>query len=51
MKNTQYIVVPHGIPSSRRWAIIDTRTGFVAESGFSSRSAAWDYIQREYEPA
>ncbi len=48
MTNTTYIVVPQGNSFSRRWAIINTTTGFVEESGFSSRQAAWDYIWKEY---
>ncbi len=50
MTNTQYIVVPQGNTFSRRWAILDTRTGFVVEGGFSSRAAAEDYINLEYTP-
>lgn len=48
MTNTHYIVVPQGTSFSRRWAIVDTRTGYIVESGFSSRSAAFDYLEREY---
>ena len=50
MTNTQYIVVPQGNTFSRRWAILDTHTGFVVEGGFSSRAAAEDYINLEYTP-
>jgi len=45
---TRYIVVPQGNTFSRRWAILDTHTGFVVEGGFSSRNAAEDYINLEY---
>jgi uncharacterized protein YbdZ (MbtH family) len=44
----QYIVVPQGNTFSRRWAILDTHTGFIVEGGFSSRHAAQDYIAKEY---
>lgn len=50
MTNTQYIVVPDTNAVTRRWAIarLTPRTREIVESGFSTRKAAWDYIQREY---
>ena len=44
MTNTHYIVVPQGSHLSRRFAIRDTRTGFIVEQGFATAWAAEDYI-------
>ena len=44
MTNTHYIVVPQGSHLSPRFAIRDTRTGFIVAHGFTSISAAEAYI-------
>jgi hypothetical protein len=46
---TKYIVIRSQC-SRNSWDILDTRTRHVVEGGFSSRSAAQEYIWREYEP-
>lgn len=51
MTNAQYIVVPDTNSVTRRWAIARLTPGAreIVEGGFSTRKAAWAYIQREYK--
>jgi hypothetical protein len=44
MTNTPYIVIRTGTDFSRRFAIRDTRTGFIVAHGFTSISSAEAYI-------
>lgn len=50
MNDTTYIVVPSPW-QPKRWAILNTITATVVEAGFSTRTAAQEYIWREYETA
>ncbi len=52
MTNTHFIVVPQDSKFSSRftrtWAIFNRLTNKVEEGGFSTRTAAVDYMEREY---
>jgi hypothetical protein len=45
MTNTQYIVIKD---RECGWSIFNTITRTIVEGGFSSRSAAMDYLNLEY---
>lgn len=47
MQSGTFIVVPSP-HQPKRWAIRNTLTGEIVEAGFSSRTAAQDYLFAEY---